>query len=80
MHELGVLTRALSKVQQAAEKSGIAHIKSVTIEVGRGSNFVPDYFVKLYPAARDLYPATKTSDLRIEMIDGNGLFIKEVAY
>lgn len=80
MHELGVLTRALSRVQRAAEESGITQVKSVTLEVGKSSTFVPEYFKKLFPAARDLYPSTKESELKIEMVPGSGLLIKEIAY
>ena len=80
MHELGVLRTALGRVQKAAEDEGIKIIKSVTLQVGRSSSFVPEYFIKLYPAARELYPATSASELRIEMTDGGGLIIKEIAY
>ena len=80
MHELGVLTRALARVQQAAEKTGIAQVLRVTLEVGRASSFVPAYFRKLYPAARELFPATKFSELKIKLVPGDGLFIKEIAY
>ena len=80
MHELGVLTRALERVQRTADEAGIEHVKTVTLEVGKSSSFVPAYFVKLYPAARELYTATKNSELKIEMVTGNGLFIKEIAY
>ena len=80
MHELGVLTRALERVQRTADEAGIEQVKTVTLEVGMSSSFVPAYFVKLYPAARELYTATKNSELKIEMVTGNGLFIKEIAY
>ncbi|MBQ2755121.1 MAG: hydrogenase maturation nickel metallochaperone HypA [Oscillospiraceae bacterium] len=80
MHELGVLTRALERVQRTADEAGIEQVKTVTLEVGKSSSFVPAYFVKLYPAARELYTATKNSELKIEMVTGNGLFIKEIAY
>ena len=80
MHELGVLRTALGRVQKAAEDAGIKSIKSVTLQIGRISSFVPEYFVKLYPAAKELYPATSASELRIEMTEGGGLIIKEIAY
>ena len=80
MHELGVLRTALGRVQKAADDAGIPSIKTVTLQIGRSSSFVPGYFVKLYPAARELYPATAASELRIEMTDGGGLIIKEIAY
>ncbi|MBR4304629.1 MAG: hydrogenase maturation nickel metallochaperone HypA [Clostridia bacterium] len=80
MHELGVLKTALGRVQKAADDANILHIKTVTLEVGRSSNFVPEYFFKLYPAAREFYPATASSELKIDMVDGGGLVIKEIAY
>ena len=80
MHELGVLSRALARVQRAAEDAGIEQVKSVTLQVGQASGFVPDYFQRLYPAARDLYAATKISELKIEMVPGTGLVIKEIGY
>ncbi len=80
MHELGVLTRALGRVQRAAEENKIALVKSVTLEVGRESSYVPAYFKKLFPAARELFPATRLSELKMDIVDGSGLFIKEIAY
>jgi len=80
MHELGVLTRALARVQRAAEENGISRIKQVTLEVGSSSGFVPAYFAKLYPAARELFPATVLSELKMVCVPGGGLLIKEIAY
>ena len=45
MHELGVLKTALGRVQKAADDANILHIKTVTLEVGRNSNFVPVFFL-----------------------------------
>ena len=80
MHELGVLTRALARVQRAAEENGIAAVKRVTLEIGLRSGFVPAYFAKLYPAARELFPATCRSELEMLTVPGTGLRIKELAY
>lgn len=80
MHELGVLTQALRRVQRAAEENGIARVKFITLEVGEASSFVPAYFRRLFPAARELFPATAESELRIVMAPGGGLRIKEMAY
>ena len=80
MHELGVLTRALERVQRAADENKIAAVKSVTLEVGLSSSYVPAYFEKLFPVARELFPATKKAVLKIETVAGGGLFIKEIAY
>ncbi len=80
MHELGVLTRALERVQRAAEENKISAVKSITLEVGLSSSYVPAYFEKLFPAARELFPSTKLAELKMDMIPGRGLFIKEIAY
>lgn len=80
MHELGVLTRALGRVQRAAEEKGIKRIKYITLEIGDASGFVPDYFAKLYPAARELFSAARSSELIMEIVSGSGLRIKDFAY
>ena len=80
MHELGVLTRALERVQRAADENGIKSIKRITLEVGLSSSYVPAYFEKLFPAARELFPATMLSELKMDIVSGGGLFIKEIAY
>ena len=80
MHELGVLTRALGRIQRLAEEKNIARVKYVTLEVGESSGFMQAYFAKLYPAARDLFPALRLSELRMDSVPGNGLKIKDIAY
>ena len=80
MHELGVLTQALGRVQRLAEENSIKSIKHVALEVGQLSGFVPAYFQKLYPAARSLFPALEKSELRLFSVPGRGLVIKEIAY
>lgn len=80
MHELGVLKAALSRVARAAAENGIKTVKYITLEVGQASSYVPAYFVKLYPAARELFSATKNSELKILSVPGAGLKIKNIAY
>ena len=80
MHELGVLTQALKRVQRAADEKNIKSIKTVVLEIGETSSFVPAYFARLYPAARELFPATAQSELRMLMVPGPGLRIKEISY
>ena len=80
MHELGVLTQALRRVQRLAEENGIKSIKQVSLDVGELSGFVPAYFQKLYPAARSLFPALADSELKLSPVPGRGLVIKEIAY
>lgn len=80
MHELGVLTRALARVQRAAEENGIAAVRSITLEMGEYSGFVGAYFMKLFPAAREMYPATAAAELKLLTVPGRGLIIKELSY
>lgn len=80
MHELGVLTRALARVQRVAAEKGIERVKYITLEVGESSGYVPAYFAKLHPAAREMYPALGLAELRMEMVPGGGLRIKDIAY
>lgn len=80
MHELGVLTQALGRVQRLADENHIESIKQVALEVGLLSGFVPAYFQKLYPAARSMFPALLNSELKLLSVPGKGLVIKEIAY
>ena len=80
MHELGVLTRALGRVQRAASDYKIDRIKQVTLEVGESSGYVPAYFSRLYPAARELFPALEGSELKMDIVPGEGLRIKQISY
>ncbi len=80
MHELGVLKAALTRVARAAAENGIERVKYITLEVGESSSYVPAYFAKLYPAARELFPVTRDSELRMLSVPGTGLKIKNIAY
>lgn len=80
MHELGVLTHAIKTVNKIAEENGIKQINFITLDVGKESSFVPDYLFKLYPVAIDSFARFEKSSLRINMVDGNGLVIKEIGY
>ena len=80
MHELGALSLAIKTVNQIAEKNRIKHVNFITLEIGKESSFVPEYFFKLYPIAIDGLPRLKKSELKIEIVDGNKLNIKEIGY
>ena len=80
MHELGVLTHAIKTVEKIAEENGIKQIDFITLDVGRESFFVPDYLVKLYPVAIDSFSRFEKSTLKINIVEGNGLVIKEIGY
>lgn len=80
MHELGVLTHAIKTVEKIADENGIKRIDFITLDVGRESSFVPEYLAKLYPVAIDNYSRFENSTLKINIVDGNGLLIKEIGY
>ena len=80
MHELGVLHQVVKTVGRIAEENQIRKIKHITLEVGNVSGFVPQYLTKLFPVAVDGSPALKRAKLRIEMVEGRGLSIKEIGY
>ena len=80
MHELGVLRHIMKTVNGIAEKNRIASVKFIMLEVGALSGYVPAYLTKLYPVAADPYPALRNAELRITMVSGKGLTIKEIGY
>lgn len=80
MHELGVLTKAVKTVSEAAKQNKIKAIKFMTLQVGAESSFVPAFMEKLFPAAKENYPILKKAELKIEIIPGKSLIIKEIGY
>ena len=80
MHELGVLHHIVKTVERIAEENRITAVRHITLEVGTESGIVPRYLTKLFPVAVDSCPALKKAKLRIEMVPGKGLSIKEIGY
>lgn len=80
MHELGVLYQTVRTVSRVAEKNRIQRVKHITLEVGTESTYVPAFLEKMFPLAIDREPLMKDAQLRIEMVSGNGLLIKEIGY
>ena len=80
MHELGVLHHIVKKVNGIASENRIAKIKHIALDVGNSSGFVPRYLTKLFPVAIDAYPVLRETELRIAVVPGNGLVIKEIGY
>lgn len=80
MHELGVLVQAVKTVDKIAQENKINHIKHMTLEVGDASGFVPIFFEKLFPVAIEHFPVMEKAELRIELVSGKGLQIKEIGY
>lgn len=80
MHELGVLYQIMKTVNRIAEEKHVRKVKSIVLEVGERSGFVPQYLMKLFPVAVDAYPILRKAKLHICLIKGNGLVIKEIGY
>ena len=80
MHELGILYQTVRSVGRIAVKNRIQKIIHITLEVGMESTYVLAYLKKLFPVAIDQEPLMKGAQLRIEMVPGRGLLIKEIGY
>lgn len=80
MHELGVLCQVVRKVSDVAEKNSIGAIKHITLEVGTESGFVPVFLEKLFPVAVDGLSLFEKAELRLSMVGGRNLVIKEIGY
>lgn len=80
MHELGVLKHAIKTVSEIAKKNNIDSIKFITLEVGTQSSFVPMFFEKLFPVAIEGFTLFNDASLKIELVEGKNLIIKEIGY
>ena len=80
MHELGVLYQIAKTVNRIAEENHIQKVKYIALDVGELSGFVPHYLTKLFPVAVDTYSLLRKAELRICMIQGADLLIKEIGY
>lgn len=77
---MGVLRQIVKTVGRVMEQNQIRRVKYIELEVGETSGFVPYYLTKLFPVAADAYPALQRTELRISMVSGKGLLIKEIGY
>lgn len=80
MHELGVLIQAVKTVDQIAKKNKIKKVKHITLEVGEESGYVPVFLTKLFPVAVEHFPVMQETKLKIEMVPGRKLQIKDLGY
>ena len=80
MHELGVLIQAVKTVDQIAKKNKIKKVKHITLEVGEESGHVPVFLTKLFPVAVEHFPVMQDTKLKIEMVPGRKLQIKDLGY
>ena len=80
MHELGVLFQAVKTVNRIAEENRIGKVAYMTLEIGESSGFLPVFFKKLFPVAIEKFPVLAEAELRMEVVPGKGLRIKEIGY
>ena len=80
MHELGVLRQIVKTVDTVAKQNNISRVKHITLSVGEASGFVPVFLTKLFPVAIESIPRLSGSELKIEMVPGRGLQIKDLGY
>ena len=80
MHELGVLRQIVGAVERITAQNSIARVAYIALEVGQTSGFVPLYLHKLFPVAVDGHPVLQCAELRVELVSGAGLVIKEIGY
>lgn len=80
MHELGVLKQIVRLVVNVAEQNDIEAVKKIILEVGETSGFVPRYLTKMFPVAADMISVLQKTELCINIVQGKGLVIKEIAY
>jgi len=80
MHELGALRQIVKTVNRVAQENKIRQIRHIALEVGDASGFVPHYLTRLFPVAADSLPLLQETELRIAVVPGKGLLIKEIGY
>lgn len=80
MHELGILRHVMETVRNIAGQNDIHRIRHITLEVGEESGCVPYYLTKLFPIAIEQYPEIGTPELKLLMVPGRSLQIKEIGY
>ena len=70
MHEVGIISSMLKKIEKIMEQEQLTHVEKIVIEVGELSGVVPHYMEECYPAA--VYK-TRFVDTKLEMITIPGI-------
>ncbi|MBQ9973133.1 MAG: hydrogenase maturation nickel metallochaperone HypA [Firmicutes bacterium] len=73
MHEIGALTKAIDLIENVAIENGVEEIKSVTLEVGELTGFLPVFFEKYFPVVVENRPVFKNTELIIVTVKGQAL-------
>lgn len=69
MHELGVVFHIIGDLEKVAAENGVAHIHSVTLQLGEVSTVIPSYLTHCWRWAADKQPLFEGAELIIEPID-----------
>lgn len=77
---MGVLLQIAKTVDRVTRQNKIRRVRHIALEVGETSGFVPDYLIKLFPVAAEAYPVLQKTELRLSVVSGKGLLIKEIGY
>ncbi|MBQ6798967.1 MAG: hydrogenase maturation nickel metallochaperone HypA [Oscillospiraceae bacterium] len=70
MHEVGIISSMLKKIERIMEQEELTHVEKIVIEVGELSGVVPHYMEECYPAA--VYK-TRFAETKLEMITIPGI-------
>lgn len=75
MHEIGALKKAVDLCNQIALDNKIESIKTITLEVGELTGYLPIFFEKYYPVVKEDYPILKESTLKCIVVKGQMLHV-----
>lgn len=69
MHELGTIVYVINTVEQLCVENSLAHVRSVTLEVGEVSGIIPHFLTDYWEFSREQSTYLKGSILKIETIE-----------
>lgn len=69
MHEAGIISSLVKKIERITHEEGVTEVEAVVLEVGELSGVVPSYMEKCWPAAT--YKSfMEGTELRMETVPG----------
>ncbi len=73
MHEISVLYKAVNAAEATAREYHIPKIKSLTLEVGELTGYLPLFFEKYFPEVTEDRPLIKDAELKIDVVRGEAM-------
>jgi hydrogenase nickel incorporation protein HypA/HybF len=73
MHEIGILSQVIKSVENVAARDNIKKIDAILLEIGELSGVLPVFMEKYYPIVIEGKPLFEDSELKIEVVPGEGL-------